>query len=366
MSLSLSLTVALFAGCGPSSNALGEGDVAQRLEALEATVLAQGQRIEDLESDNASLRGQLDAAEASLDGIDGDIVTAADLAAYATQQWVEDQDYVKAANVGMVATIAYVDDAIDNAGFLTSADLTGYATQGWVNTRGYVTSGFLAYQGYVTSGALAPYATQSWVASRGYVTSGSLTPYATQSWVASRGYVTSGSLAARGYVTSGYVDNQGFVTDADLNGYATESWVEQQTDAITPGIEGLADYVSVDTNENTVTFTGANVQITSGSGATDDGVDVFNGGEPLGLGNLIIGYNLDAGADAIRTGSHNLIVGDEHSYYGTGAVVFGYSNAVYTNATVIGGANNVAWDAFSTLLGGEGNSTSQPYDITPN
>jgi len=44
----------------------------------------------------------------------------------------------------------------------------------------------------------------------------------------------------------------------------------------------------------------------SGSGATEGMIN--------GLGNLIVGYNEDVGSNATRTGSHNLVVGIEHSY----------------------------------------------------
>ena len=51
-------------------------------------------------------------------------------------------------------------------------------------------------------------------------------------------------------------------------------------------------------------MTGANVQIVDGTGDT--------GGTPNGLGNLIVGYNASSGDT--RTGSHNLVVGDLHTY----------------------------------------------------
>ncbi|MGH7288214.1 MAG: hypothetical protein ACREI8_09390, partial [Myxococcota bacterium] len=62
---------------------------------------------------------------------------------------------------------------------------------------------------------------------------------------------------------------------------------------------------------------GVNVQVVSGSGATEGLVN--------GLGNLIVGYNEDVAQNtciprvgcvnppAIRTGSHNLVIGAEHS-----------------------------------------------------
>ena len=59
---------------------------------------------------------------------------------------------------------------------------------------------------------------------------------------------------------------------------------------------------------NTLKIDGCNVQITNGTGSST----TVNG-----LGNLIIGYNpanTEPGFPTAKTGSHNLVVGDEHSY----------------------------------------------------
>src|SRR5204863_296283 len=76
----------------------------------------------------------------------------------------------------------------------------------------------------------------------------------------------------------------------------------------TLGVTGLSDlfsYVTVDTSTNSVIFSGANVYVQSGSGATDGAVN--------GLGNLIVGYDETADylgyGESDRSGSHNLVVG---------------------------------------------------------
>ena len=56
-----------------------------------------------------------------------------------------------------------------------------------------------------------------------------------------------------------------------------------------------------------VVFSGANVHIVSGSGATDDN------GNALGLGNLIIGYD-EPVVSLARGGSHNLVIGRYHQF----------------------------------------------------
>ena len=130
----------------------------------------------------------------------------------------------------------------------------------------------------------------------------------------------------------------------------------------------LARFVSVDLGlENGVigphiTFTGANIHIVSGIGATNDN------GNPSGLGNLIIGYDevplvgdgppLSPGD---RGGSHNLIIGRENRFtkLAFGGLVTGRLNTVSAEgATVSGGFSNTASGLFSSVSGGLGNTAS--------
>jgi hypothetical protein len=112
---------------------------------------------------------------------------------------------------------------------------------------------------------------------------------------------------------------------------------------------------------------GANVHVRSGSGNTDDGCDFGapyfpNCGSLTGLGNLTVGYNerrFVRGFREIRTGSHNLVVGDFHSYTSFGGFVAGISNKVISsNASVSGGASSVASGFASSVCGGRGNMAS--------
>jgi hypothetical protein len=115
----------------------------------------------------------------------------------------------------------------------------------------------------------------------------------------------------------------------------------------------------------TLRVSGINVQIVSGSGATD--------GATNGRGNLVVGYNA-SNAPHDRSGSHNLVVGDEHSYSSYGGLVAGLNNTSsgpYTSicggdtntasgfaASVTGGAVNVASGPESSVSGGEFNTAS--------
>jgi hypothetical protein len=95
---------------------------------------------------------------------------------------------------------------------------------------------------------------------------------------------------------------------------------------------------------------GANLHIRDGSGSTDGPV---NGLGNLGLGNLIVGYNELRGEGDDRSGSHNLIVGSQHSYSAYGGLIAGFRNAVAgAFASVTGGRDNAVAGARATVGGG--------------
>jgi len=114
---------------------------------------------------------------------------------------------------------------------------------------------------------------------------------------------------------------------------------------------------------------GCNVHIRNGEGDTT----VVNG-----LGNLLVGYDESDdgthGAVDEKTGSHNLVVGNRHTYTSSGGFVAGSNNAVtapgasvaggYHNAaiaastSVVGGYYNQATDTFATVTGGYDNESS--------
>lgn len=132
---------------------------------------------------------------------------------------------------------------------------------------------------------------------------------------------------------------------------------------------------------DTALFEGVNVQVVSGSGATD--------GEVNGLGNVIVGYNrnehggkclFDDGryesvsefmcdfppsfgtfVTEIRSGSHNLVVGDQHMYTRFGGLVAGFDNSIVgVRASVSGGVSNTTSGPEASVSGGEKNLASGP------
>ncbi len=119
-------------------------------------------------------------------------------------------------------------------------------------------------------------------------------------------------------------------------------------------IEYLTDEIGG--SYKTIRFTGVNVQVVNGLGATNGlpstpyifGYDFF---EANGVGNLILGYNepraSTTGHTDDRSGSHNVVVGRENDYSGYGGVVFGEDGC-------IGGG-------FNSVLGGQGNEV-RPFN----
>jgi hypothetical protein len=149
----------------------------------------------------------------------------------------------------------------------------------------------------------------------------------------------------------------------------------------------LGPFVSVDPNPEigvagpNIIFSGANIHIVSGSGATDDH------GNPIGLGNLIIGYDEDPmnsltgdSSDGLpimqapgvpsplspgdRGGSHNLVIGGGNRFTQAafGGFVAGERNTIKSfGASVSGGFNNIASGLFASVSAGVQNIASGQF-----
>ena len=106
------------------------------------------------------------------------------------------------------------------------------------------------------------------------------------------------------------------------------------------------------TGQETLTFSGMNVQVVDGTGNTD--------GPPTGTGNVIIGYNeLRGGSLDARTGSHMLVIGRRNNYISYGGMVVGYENSASGDyASVSGGADNIASGQHASVSGGQNNTAS--------
>jgi hypothetical protein len=130
------------------------------------------------------------------------------------------------------------------------------------------------------------------------------------------------------------------------------------------------DFEGVTRNGKTLTFSGMNLQVVSGSGTTD--------GKINGLGNIIIGYNerRQDGTDN-TTGSHNLIIGTMNDYQSYASAIvrswntasgkyssaFGVGNmASGPGSSVSGGYNNTAGGESSSVSGGTSRQTTGQYN----
>lgn len=98
-------------------------------------------------------------------------------------------------------------------------------------------------------------------------------------------------------------------------------------------------------------FDGFNISIRNGAGQTHEAKN--------GTGNLLIGYNRNRGDTLDRSGSHNLVVGDLHSFTSTGGVVSGINNTISEiNAAAIGGESHIVTGIAAVAVGGETNFLS--------
>ena len=147
----------------------------------------------------------------------------------------------------------------------------------------------------------------------------------------------------------------------DINGYYAKNSLQELTSRLVAleadnttlqadvaALQALTASMSKETvdGQPTVRFSGVNVQLVDGTGDTAGTVN--------GKGNLIVGYNENE--SDTRTGSHNLIVGPNHSYTSYGGLIAGYDNRVGgPSASVTGGSNNWAIDSAASVSGGSNN-----------
>jgi hypothetical protein len=124
-------------------------------------------------------------------------------------------------------------------------------------------------------------------------------------------------------------------------GTAPGQSLEQRVTAL----ESLLKHFSRAGNE--VTIKGANLHLVNGLGTTET---------TNSLGNLIVGYNEPVGegeGEYIRTGSHNVVVGEAHIFSSFGGLVVGLLNEISgAFAVVSGGRDNTASGEGAAVSGG--------------
>lgn len=142
-------------------------------------------------------------------------------------------------------------------------------------------------------------------------------------------------------------------------------------------LDGNLSYTIDANGYATALFSGVNLQVNNGVGQST----------PNGVGNIIVGYNnirtgstgnvcsdgerstqfsceINGGIWAVnhKTGSHNLVAGDNNSYSRVGGVVFGARNVINRNySSVSGGADSTASGLYSSVSGGSVNTASAEH-----
>lgn len=207
------------------------------------------------------------SAEKALGRHNIDAISSADLEGYATQEWVEDQNYITSADLPDVSDMATKTWTSDNfypdtnpSGFITSSDVPRYREGDYISIDPIslaISVTGINPDDYLTSADLSDYATHEEVESatsgkmdaseasafypryenpEGYITSADL-PDLTD-------YVTSADVS--GFVDVNYVDENfysasnpsGFITSADLpdlSEYATIQYVDNSINSATSG-----------------------------------------------------------------------------------------------------------------------------------
>jgi hypothetical protein len=124
-------------------------------------------------------------------------------------------------------------------------------------------------------------------------------------------------------------------------------------------LEQLLNHFSREGKE--IFITGANLHIVNGLGRTDCGTEEQPIPDcPNGRGNLIVGYNEPREFEEnIRTGSHNVVVGQEHNFSRFAGLVVGQFNTISGDfAVVSSGRVNTASGFAAAVSGGDGNTAS--------
>ncbi len=187
-----------------------------------------------------------------------------------------------------------------------------------------------------------------------YVQKSTLNNYYTKSQSDNRYYTKSQS--DNRYYTKSDADSK-FATQSDLSSTQSDvNQLQQDYNSVDSRVKTLEDKTQDMTRTqvngtNSVLFEGVNVHLRNGNGDTDSS---------NGAGNLIVGY--DEGNSSNKTGSHNVVVGQEHTYTSYGGVVAGRSNEISGNASsVLGGRSNEASGQYAAVSGGRGNQANSNH-----
>ena len=160
-----------------------------------------------------------------------------DLTGYATEQWVQNQGYLKEhQDISNLATKSELTEAENNLqGNITSLSESvardianvsvpeGVATEAWVQSQDYASKTYVNDAVSSSSVDLTGYATETWVQSQGY-----LTEHQDISGLATKTELNDTKNNLQGNITSLSESVARDIANVDLTGYATEQWVQNQ------------------------------------------------------------------------------------------------------------------------------------------
>ena len=136
----------------------------------------------------------------------------------------------------------------------------------------------------------------------------------------------------------------------DLASGAAAAGIDARLDELEERLACVRSAPGANPEVDDIVFRGCNVQVVNGLNNTLTTNEV---------GNLIVGYNEDYMLAEDRSGSHNLVVGPNHTYSSYGGLVAGVSsNVTAPHASVSGGNSNTASGAASSVSAGNSNTAS--------
>jgi hypothetical protein len=300
-------------GCGEeevakSGTSTDLSGVEARVDALETALTEEQSEVDALQAENAALTEALDAMTEDVDANGYAIVSNTD-AGDANGALIETNAAVAEANAASIEANVAVGDANTVA---IAANTVGIEA----NDEAIATN----------AAAIATNAT-------GVATNGALIS-TNADGVAANGALISTNADGVAVNDGLIVDHEEAISDISEMSSDNQSDILAMEDSIAESM-ALGDYLSVDTDNHAIRFVGADVYIQNGSDET--AVEGVQGG-----GNLIIGY--DDGDASDKTGWHNLVIGDGHSYTGSAVAFMQEARADNVEAYTI-----VAWDSLEVF-----------------
>ena len=202
------------------------------------------------------------SAEKALGRHNIDAISSADLEGYATQEWVQDQNYITSDDLPDVSDMATKTWTSENfypdtnpSGFITSSDVPRYREGDYISidpiTLAISVTG-INPDDYLTSADMSEYATHEEVES---ATSGKMDSTEASAFYPRydnpEGYITSADLPdlseyvtsadVSGFVDVNYVENN-FYSASNPSGFATSAWVLEQNYITSDDVPGAQEY----------------------------------------------------------------------------------------------------------------------------